>query len=118
MRYADLLLSYLLSKNHEGLTNLLIGALYSDIAAVSVLQAGREGQQASAADIKGLFKAASLMTNQLHNQRVRELKCTFNTWGSAIHRRKVPSMEDGDGGIGGRLPYTLWDARGGGGRRF
>ena len=105
-------------KNHEGLTNLLISALYSDIVAVSILQAGREGQQASTADIEGLFKAASLMTNHICNKQVRELKCTFEMWGSAIRRRKVPSMGDGDRGISGRAPYMSRDVRGGGGRGF
>ena len=117
-QYADLLLSYLLSENYKGLTNLLIGAPYSDVVAVSAPQAGREGRQVSAADIKGLFKAMSLMTNHVHNKQVRELKCTFKMWGSAIRRRKVPSMGDGNGGISGRVPYMSWDARGGGGRGF
>ena len=42
-QYTDLLLSYLLSEDHEGLTNLLIGAPYSDIVAVSVPQASQKG---------------------------------------------------------------------------
>ena len=58
------------------------------------------------------------MTNHIWNKQVRELECTFKVWGSAIYRRKVPSVEDGNRGISGRLPYMSWNARGGGSRRF
>ena len=67
----------------------------------------------STADIKGLFKAMSLMTNHVHNKQVRELKCAFKMWGSAIHRREIPSMGDGNGGISGRAPYMSQNVRGG-----
>ena len=77
MWYVDLLLSYLLSEDHKGLTNLLISASYSDVAVVSILQAGRKSQQASTTDIRGLFKATSLMTNHVCNKQVREVRCAF-----------------------------------------
>ena len=58
------------------------------------------------------------MTNHMRNKRVRELECAFKTWDSAIHRRKVLSMGDDNGGISGRAPYTSRDVRGGSGRGF
>ena len=72
----------------------------------------------STANIKGLFKAASLMTNHVQHKRIRELKCAFKLWGIAICRSKVPGMGDSNGGISVRLLYILWNMRGGDGRGF
>ena len=61
----DPLLSYPLSDDYKGLTDLLIDTLDSDILAVSICQVNHKGCQASARDVKGLFKALFLMTNHV-----------------------------------------------------
>ena len=65
-----------------------------------------------------MFKALSPMTNHIQHKRVGKFKCVLKMWGVAICRREILSMGDSNRSIIGRLPYTLWNVRGGGNRGF
>ena len=95
-RYAYTPLSDTLSKDHKGLTNLLIGAPDSDKLATTIpSQTDQKGSQPRAGDVVGLFKALPLMTDDVGNKRVGKLECTFVARGLSIYRRQVPRLRDG-----------------------
>ena len=118
-RYVYTPLSNTLSKDHEGFTNLLIGAPDSDKLATTVpSQTNQKGSQPRAGNVMGLFKALPLMTNDVGNKRVGKLEHTFVMRGLSIRRRQVPSLGDGQRSISGRACYPSRNTRGGHGRGF
>ena len=114
-----MLLSNTLSKDHKGLTNLLISAPDSDKPATTVPSwANQKGSQPRAGDVMGLFKAPPLMTDDMGDKRVGKLEHTFVTRGLSICRGQVPSLGDDQGSISVRARYLSRDTRGGCGRGF